>query len=187
VSVTSERTDSPVVESPTGSTDVGVVGRAKVDEGLSARRRLQARLAAARAAASSDTTTVAAPDTRAEETQVLTDLGPRPRVSMLATLALMLAVTAALAVLTGALAGPGLVLGAIAAIVSLAGIRSTSSRHVTGRSLAALGLVLGVAAAVVGGLALDGLLPWLSTGSDQVTRVRDWLDGYLPWLFRLPA
>ncbi len=171
--------DDAVVETADGP---AVVGRAQVDERLASRRRLEARTAAATKAAATRTAatrTVIAPD----KTEVVTPVGPRPRASLLATLSLILGTGAALAVLTGVMAGPGVAFGLLAAIVGVGGVSATSRRHVAGKGDALLGITLGLGAVVVGILAITGLLPWLNSDSDQVMRVHDWLDARLPWLF----
>lgn len=103
-------------------------------------------------------------------------VGPRPRASLLATLSLITGVVAALLVVSGALAGYGIGLGAVALILAIAGISATGRRHVAGRTDALIGLILGLGAVVLGILVLTGSLSWLGTGSDTVTRVREWLD-----------
>ncbi len=155
-----------------------VVGRAQVDERLAARRRLEARTAAATRSAAAPTRVIA-PD-RVEST---TAVGPRPRASLLASMSLILGTGAALAVLTGVLAGPGVGLGLIAAFIGAAGIAATSRPHVAGKGDALLGMTLGLGAVVIGTLAITGLLPWLSSDSDQVMRVREWLEAQASWLF----
>ncbi|WP_173077090.1 hypothetical protein [Phytohabitans rumicis] len=102
--------------------------------------------------------------------------GPRPRASIFATLTLIAGVMAALAVLTGVLAGYGIALGAVTVLLSIAGIAATSKRHVAGKSDAMLGLVLGLAAIVVGVLVVTDQLTWLTTASDKVGELRNWLD-----------
>ncbi len=102
--------------------------------------------------------------------------GPRPRASLLATLSLITGVVAALLVLSGPLAGYGIGLGAVALILAIAGISATGSRHVAGKTDALIGLILGLGAVVLGILVLTGSLSWLGTGTDTVTRVREWLD-----------
>jgi hypothetical protein len=104
------------------------------------------------------------------------DRGPRPRTSLFSTLALITGVAAALFVLTGALAGYGVVLGGLALIFALAGISATSRRHVAGRSDAIIGLALALGAVVLGVLVLNDSLSWLTTTSDKVGEFRDWLD-----------
>ena len=60
-------------------------------------------------------------------------VGPRPRSSVLATLSLIFGVGAALSVLSGVLAGPGIALGIVAAFLGIGGIAATSRRHVAGK------------------------------------------------------
>ena len=109
--------------------------------------------------------------------------GPRPRASLMSTLALVFGVTAALAVLTGVLVGPGIAIGVVAALFGVLGIGATSRPHVAGKADAMLGLLLAAGAVVVGILAFNGMLPWLTPETDQVARMRDWLASELPWLF----
>lgn len=150
--------------------DDAVMGRAQVDELLAARRRFEARQAAA-----AETTVLAPDDT--------TVIGPRPRTSMLATLSLVFGVGSALGVLTGLLAGPGVAVGLLAVVLGIGGVMATGRRHVAGKGDALLGIALGLGAVVVGVLALTGLLPWLSGETNTVERARDWLLAYVPWLF----
>lgn len=102
--------------------------------------------------------------------------GPRPRASLMATLALISGVAGALFVLTGVLAGYGIVLGALAVLFAVGGFSATSRRHVAGKSDAMIGLLLGIGAVVVGILVLTDSLPWLTTASDKVGDLRTWLD-----------
>ncbi|MCW6009962.1 DUF308 domain-containing protein [Micromonospora sp. CPCC 205371] len=102
--------------------------------------------------------------------------GPRPRASLMATLALISGVAGALFVLTGVLAGYGIVLGALAVLFAVGGFSATSRRHVAGKSDAMIGLVLGIGAVVVGILVLTDSLSWLTTASDKVGDLRTWLD-----------
>jgi len=102
--------------------------------------------------------------------------GPKPRASLLATLGLILAVAAALLVLSGPLLGYGIGLAVLALILSLSGIHATGRRHVAGKTDALIGMVLSLAAIVVGVLALTGSLSWLGTDMQPVNSVREWLD-----------
>ncbi|HET6533551.1 MAG TPA: hypothetical protein VFH03_23435 [Actinoplanes sp.] len=102
--------------------------------------------------------------------------GPKPRASLLATLGLILGVTAALLVLSGPLLGYGIGVAALALILSVAGLRATGRRHVAGKTDALIGMVLSLAAIVVGVLALTGSLSWLGTDMQPVTSAREWLD-----------
>jgi hypothetical protein len=108
--------------------------------------------------------------------------GPRARVSVVATMALMFGLTAALSVLTGVLAGAGIAIGMVAAFLGVAGIASTGRRHVAGKGNALLGIALGLAAVVIGTLSLTHSLPWLNPTANEVARVHDWLALHLPWL-----
>ncbi|MET7746978.1 thrombospondin [Micromonospora sp. NPDC005367] len=103
-------------------------------------------------------------------------LGPKPRASLLATLGLVVGVAGALFVLTGTLAGYGIWLGAIGAVLSVLGLIATRRRHVAGKTDAMFGIALGLAAVVAGVLAMTGLFDWPSTDGDWVQRFREWLD-----------
>lgn len=102
--------------------------------------------------------------------------GPKPRASLLATLGLIVGVTAALFVLTGTLAGYGIALGVLALLLSVGGLSATGRRHIAGKSDALIGLALGLGAIVVGILALTGQFAWPSGDADTVQRFREWLD-----------
>ncbi|MEH1170038.1 DMT family transporter [Micromonospora sp. CPCC 205539] len=102
--------------------------------------------------------------------------GPKPRASMLATLGLVVAVAGALFVLTGTLAGYGIGLGAIGAVLSVLGLMATRRRHVAGKTDALLGVLIGLAAVVLGVLAMTGQFDWPTTDGDWVQRFREWLD-----------
>lgn len=115
-------------------------------------------------------------ETRREPEPVPEPRGPRPRSSMIATLALIVGVVSALAVLTGTLAGYGIAAGALAAVLAIVGISATRRRHVAGRSEAMLALVLGLGAVVFGILVVTDSLSWISTASDKVGDLRNWLD-----------
>jgi len=64
----------------------------------------------------------------------------------------------------------------LALAFAIGGISATSRRHIAGRGEAVLGLLLALCAIVVGGLALTGALTWLTTETDTVNRLREWLD-----------
>lgn len=103
-------------------------------------------------------------------------VGPRPRTSIMVTLALIISVVAALATLTGVLAGYGIAAGALAVLLAIAGVSATRRRHVAGRSEAMIALVLGLGAIVFGILVVTDSLTWISTASDKVGELREWLD-----------
>jgi hypothetical protein len=111
-----------------------------------------------------------------DRTPAVVPAGPRPRASLFVTLGLITGVIAALAVLSGTLAGYGLALGVLGLLFSLAGLSATSRRHIAGRSDALIGLLLSLGAVVFGALALTGSLSWLTTETDHVGQLREWLD-----------
>ncbi|AVT34452.1 thrombospondin [Plantactinospora sp. BC1] len=115
-------------------------------------------------------------DRTPESEPVVVDRGPRPRASMLATLSLVFGVAAAAFVLSGALAGYGIVLGTIALLLGVSGVSATARRHVAGKTDALIGIVLGVGAVVVAVLAMTGQFDWPTTDGDTVVRFREWLD-----------
>lgn len=115
-------------------------------------------------------------ETRREPEPVPERVGPRPRSSLMATLALIVGVVGALAVLTGVLAGYGIAAGGLAVLLAIAGISATGRRHVAGRSEAMLALVLGLGAVVFGILVVTDSLSWITTASDKVGELRNWLD-----------
>lgn len=102
--------------------------------------------------------------------------GPKPRASLLATLGLIVSVAAALFVLTGTLAGYGIGLGAVGAVLSVLGLMATRRRHVAGKTDALFGVLIGLAAVVIGVLAMTGQFDWPTTDGDWVQRFREWLD-----------
>ncbi|MGI5523628.1 thrombospondin [Micromonospora sp. CA-259024] len=101
---------------------------------------------------------------------------PKPRASLLATLGLIVSVAAALFVLTGTLAGYGIGLGALGAVLSVLGLIATRRRHVAGKTDALFGVLIGLAAVVLGVLAMTGQFDWPTTDGDWVQRFREWLD-----------
>ncbi|MGR6321859.1 thrombospondin [Micromonospora soli] len=103
-------------------------------------------------------------------------LGPRPRTSLLATLGLIVSVVGALFVLSGTLAGYGVGLGAVGAVLAVLGLIATRRRHVAGTTDALIGVVVGLAAVVLGVVALTGQFDWPTTDGAWVGRFREWLD-----------
>ncbi|MEV4493791.1 thrombospondin [Micromonospora coxensis] len=109
-----------------------------------------------------------------EETRVVA--GPKPRASLLATLGLIVSVAGALFVLTGTLAGYGIALGALGAVLAVLGLMATRRRHVAGKTDALIGMLVGLAAVVLGVVAMTGQFDWPTTDGDWVPRFREWLD-----------
>lgn len=122
-------------------------------------------------------------DPTAEPTAVPVPVGPRPRQSLLATLGLVTGVTGALFVLTGALAGYGIALGALATVLSVAGLSATRRRHVAGKADGMIGVVLGLAAVVAGIVAVTDVYDWPNMDTSAVERFREWLDSQFDRLF----
>lgn len=103
-------------------------------------------------------------------------LTKKPRASLLATLGLIVSVAGALFVLTGALAGHGIGLGAVGAVLSVLGLMATRRRHIAGKTDALIGVAAGVAAVVLGIVAMTGQFDWPTTDGQWVGRFREWLD-----------
>jgi hypothetical protein len=123
--------------------------------------------------------TSAAPDVKPAQRPATKQ--PRPRASLMATIALALAVAAVLTVATGVLAALGAALGLLAVIFAVGGILATRHRHVAGTGNAALGLLLGLVALAVGALATTGTVTWFDTTTNYVTRLYEWLGAYASW------
>jgi hypothetical protein len=102
--------------------------------------------------------------------------GPRPRTSGLATLSLVFGISGMFLVLSGALAGYGIAVGAIGVLLAMFAFGATRKRHVAGKFDAMLGLLIGGAAVVIGILAFTGAFGWPTTDGDWVERLRGWLD-----------
>lgn len=110
------------------------------------------------------------------EPELVVSPGFRPRASLLATLSLIVGVSAAMFVLTGTLAGYGILLGVFALVFSVFGLAATRQRHVAGKADALIGMLLGMAAMVAGLVALTGTYSWPNMDADTVERFRQWLD-----------
>jgi hypothetical protein len=104
------------------------------------------------------------------------------RVSLLATLGLILGVAGVALALTGLLAPWGIAAGALGLLFSFGGIIAGVRPNVAGRGLGTLGVLFSGAAVVFGVLAITGQVSWLDSDTDQVARLNDWLDARLPWM-----
>jgi hypothetical protein len=166
-----DTTDTTVVErdTTTDRTDRTIAEQAAADRAAAERAAAEAREAAERAAAAGR------PADRPEPERVT---HPRARASVMATIGLVLAVAAALIVATGTLAALGVGVGVVALLFTIGGFSAASRPHVTGRMAATVGLLVALAAVIIGVLALTGTLSWLDTGTDQVARLREWLDSW---------
>ncbi|TBL29368.1 thrombospondin, partial [Verrucosispora sp. SN26_14.1] len=98
------------------------------------------------------------------------------RQSLLATLGLIVGVGGILFVLTGTLAGYGIAVGAIGAVLAVLGLIATRRRHIAGKADALFGIAIGLGAVVLGILAMTGQYDWPTTDGDTVARFREWLD-----------
>ena len=103
-------------------------------------------------------------------------VGPKPRASLLATLGLIVSVIGALFVLSGTLAGYGVGLGAVGAVLAVLGLIATRRRYIAGKTDALIGILVGLAAVVLGVVALTGQFGWPTTDGEWVGRFRGWLD-----------
>jgi len=109
-------------------------------------------------------------------------VAPKPaRVSLLATVGLLLGITAAAATFTGRLAWVGVAAGAVAIVLSLAGVVAGARPHVAGRGLGTLGVLFGVVAIAFGVLAMTHTVSWLDSNVDTVGHIRHWFDTRLPF------
>jgi hypothetical protein len=106
------------------------------------------------------------------------------RVSAFATFGLIVGLVALAATLTGRLAPVGVALGVLGGAISAGGLVGASRRGVTGHSVALLGLLASIAAVALGVMAIAGYLPWLDSRTDEVAKLRDWLDARVPWMKR---
>ncbi len=85
--------------------------------------------------------------------------------------------------LAGTLAGYGIALGAVGAVLAVLGLVATRRRHVAGKTDALLGVGVGLAAVVLGVVAMTGQFDWPTTDGDWVLRFREWLDSQFARLF----
>ena len=102
--------------------------------------------------------------------------------SLSAVTGLVVGVVAIGAVLTGLLAPLGVAIGVIGALISLTGLIRASRRGVTGHGAAFVGLVASLGAVILGVLAIQGELSWLNSATDEVARLRNWLNVTFPWM-----
>jgi hypothetical protein len=106
----------------------------------------------------------------------------RARASLLATLALIVGLSAVYASLSGRLAPVGVALGVLGLLLSIGGLTATGRPRVAGGGVALFALLLSVAGATFGVLAMGHTASWLDSDVDQVARWRDWLDAQLPFI-----
>jgi hypothetical protein len=121
------------------------------------------------------------PVTERVEPEPVTEAPRWARTSMFATLGLVVGLAALFATLTGLLAAVGVALGVVGGAIAAGGLVGASRRGVTGHSVALLGLMCSLVAIVLGVLAISGNLSWLDSKTDEVARLRDWLDAHISW------
>lgn len=104
------------------------------------------------------------------------------RVSIAATFGLVLGLVALGATMTGLLALLGVAVGVVAVAVSAVGLIEAIRHARSGQGLAVVGAMCALGAVAIGLLAIGGRLSWLSSSSDTVGQLHDWLTANLPWL-----
>jgi len=105
-------------------------------------------------------------------------------VSFTATLSLVAGTLAIAATLTGLLAPLGFAAGVVAVILGLISVASVGRPHVTGHGVVLTGLAFGVVAIVLSLLAINGQMSWLSSKTDEIAVVHNWLNDHMHWLRR---
>jgi hypothetical protein len=105
-------------------------------------------------------------------------------VSAWATLGLITGLVAVTASLTGLLPPEGIAVGVVSMLTCLIGWRSVRRPYVTGHSLVLIGLLSAMPAIVIviGVLAVTGDVAWLTSDTNEIDRLRTWLDAHWPWL-----
>jgi hypothetical protein len=108
-------------------------------------------------------------------------LGTAVHTSFAAVVAVMMGVAGLMLVLTGVLSRPGVVVGIVGVLFAIIGL-SRQRAGVGGGGVAALGLLLSLGAVALGVAVVSGSISWLSTDTDMVGRVHDWLSAHVHWL-----
>jgi hypothetical protein len=124
----------------------------------------------------------AQPSIAVDNSEVIGAANARPRASLLASLSLIFGVLAAVGVATGQLAGPGIGLGVITALLAFGGIAATSSPRVAGKGDALVGMLLGLGAVVVGVLSVTGTITWLTPDTNLLANLHHWLQIHASWM-----
>ncbi|MER7001827.1 hypothetical protein ABT297_02090 [Dactylosporangium sp. NPDC000555] len=104
------------------------------------------------------------------------------RVSLLAMFGLILGAAGVAVALTGLLAPWAIAIGALGLLFSFGGIIAGVRPNVAGRGPGTLGVLFSGTAVVFAILAMTGQVSWLDSHTDQVARLKDWLDTQLPWM-----
>jgi hypothetical protein len=105
-------------------------------------------------------------------------------VSGTATLSLIIGTLAVAATLTGLLAPLGFAGGVLAILVGIIALYAVRRPGVTGHTLVGLGVLFGLIAIVLSVLAMNNSVSWLSSNTDQIATVHNWLNDHMHWLRR---
>lgn len=105
-------------------------------------------------------------------------------VSGAATLSLIVGTLAVAATLTGLLAPIGFAAGVLAILIGIAALYAVRRPGVTGHALVGLGVFFGLVAIVLSVLAMNDSLSWLSSKTNEITTVHNWLNDHIHWLRR---
>jgi len=104
------------------------------------------------------------------------------RTSFMATVGLILGVTATLTALTGLLAPVALAVGVLGLLFALGGVSASGRRKVNGRGVALLGMLGCLAGVVLAVIAMSDTMSWLTSDTNYVTVTHDWLETQFPFL-----
>jgi hypothetical protein len=105
-------------------------------------------------------------------------------VSGMATLSLIVGTLAVAATLTGLLAPVGFAAGVLAILIGIVALYAVRRPGVTGHALVGLGVLFGLVAIVLSVLAMNDSLSWLSSKTNEITTVHNWLNDHIHWMRR---
>jgi hypothetical protein len=105
-------------------------------------------------------------------------------VSGMATLSLIVGTLAVAATLTGLLAPLGFAAGVLAILIGIIALYAVRRPGVTGHTLVGVGVLFGLVAIVLSVLAMNDSLSWLSSKTDEIATVHNWLNDHIHWLRR---
>lgn len=105
-------------------------------------------------------------------------------VSGTATLSLIVGTLAVAATLTGLLAPVGFAAGVLAILIGIIALYFVRRPGVTGHTLIGLGVLFGLVAIVLSVLAMTDSVSWLSSKTDEIGTVHNWLNDHMHWLRR---
>jgi hypothetical protein len=114
----------------------------------------------------------------------VTDSKRWAHVSGMATLALIVGTLAVAATLTGLLAPLGFAAGVAAILIGIIALYAVRRPGVTGHTLVGLGVLFGLVAIVLSVLAMNDSVSWLSSKTDEIATVHNWLNDHMHWLRR---